>query len=79
MWSTYLQSIKQQVNLTADQEAEIRGGVIREDLHRWAMEEKDRLIKDKGFRTRLLDGGRAESRSWNLLLAMLALRPVKPQ
>ncbi len=51
--------LKQQFSLTAEQEAEIRGGVISATAHDWAGEEKERLIKDKGFYRRLLDGDRA--------------------
>ena len=35
------------------------GGVIREDLHRLALEQRDLLVKDKAFYRRLLDGDMA--------------------
>ena len=48
-----------------------------ERVHRAAIEEKDRLIKDRAFYRRLLDGDREANRQWGLLTSLLALRPVK--
>lgn len=76
-WNSYIGALKQRFDITPEQEAEIRGGVIRADLHAWAREEKDRLIKDRGFRTKLLDGSRAENHQWGMITSMLSLRPVK--
>jgi hypothetical protein len=51
--------------------------VVDEKSHQWAREEKDRLIKDRSFYRRLLDGDREANRQWGLLTSLLALRPVK--
>lgn len=76
-WNSYIGSLKTRFPLSAEQEAEIRGGVIPAEAHAWAREEKDRLIKDPGFRTKLLSGDRAANRDWGLVTSMLSLRPVK--
>ena len=62
--------------LTEVQELEIRAGVVDERVHRAAVEEKDRLIKDRAFYRRLLSD-REANRQWGLLTSLLALRPVK--
>jgi hypothetical protein len=77
MWSGYIGALKQRFSLTSEQEAEIRGGVIRADFHQWAREEKDRLIKDPSFRRKLLDGSRAENQQWGMITSMLSLRPMQ--
>jgi hypothetical protein len=78
-WNNYFVWLKQQFALTPENEAELRGGVIRADLHEWAKEEKDRLVKDKGFYRKLLDGDREAKDKWERIKLMLSLRPVKPQ
>ena len=77
MWSGYIAALKQRTALSAEQEAEIRSGVVHEAAYAWAKEEKDRLIKDGGFRTKLLSGDRAANRDWTLVTSILSLRPVK--
>jgi hypothetical protein len=77
-WNQYIGWMRQQWKLTPEQEAEIRGGVIREQDHNWAKEEKARLIKDRGFYEKLMNGDRGARESWGRVNAMLALRPVKP-
>ena len=77
-WNTYFGWLKQRFALTPENEAEIRGGVIRSEIHQWAREEKDRLIHDKGWYKRLLDGDRQASADWERIKLMLSLRPVKP-
>jgi hypothetical protein len=77
MWNGYFSNLAQRFPLSEEQKAELRAGIIREDLHRYAREEKDRLIKDRAFRTALLDGSRAENLQWGLITSMLSLRPVK--
>jgi hypothetical protein len=78
-WNSYIAALNQQFQLTPENIAEIRGGVISEQWHRWARDEKDRLIRDKGFYRRLLDGDRQARKQWGTVTAMLSLRPVKPQ
>ena len=77
LWNAHIADLKSRFPLTEQQEAEIRSGVVDEKSHKWAREEKDRLIKDRGFYRRLLDGDRAAIRDWGLLTSLLALRPVK--
>jgi hypothetical protein len=55
----------------------MRGGVIREDLHKLALEQRDLLVKDKAFYRRLLDGDMAAKEKWSRTIAAIALRPVK--
>lgn len=55
-----------------EQEAEIRGGVVRADIHDWARGKKDRLIMDRDFRRHLLDGDREAGAKWGLTLASLS-------
>jgi hypothetical protein len=75
-WNSYIGALKQHFPLSPEQETEIRGGVVNEGVHAWAQDEKARLIKDKGFYRRLLDGDRAAKREWGLVTAILSLRPV---
>jgi hypothetical protein len=75
-FNAYLAALKQRFPLTADQDNEIRAGMINEGVHAWAREEKDRLIKDREFRTKLLNGSRAENLHWGLVTTALSLRPV---
>jgi hypothetical protein len=58
MWSGYIAALKQRADLSEQQGAEIRGGVVPEAAHAWTVEEKSRLIGDKGWYRRLLDGDR---------------------
>ena len=51
--------------------------MVDEKSHQWARQKKDRLIKDRSFYRRLLDGDREANRQWGLLTSLLALRPVK--
>jgi hypothetical protein len=78
-WNSYFAALQARFSLTEQNRAELRAGVIREDLRRFALDEKDRLIKDKSFRTRLLDGERAANQQWGMITSMLSLRPVKQQ
>ena len=77
LWNAHLADLRSRFPLTEAQELEIRAGVVDERVHRAAVEEKDRLIKDRAFYRRLLDGDREANRQWGLLTSLLALRPVK--
>jgi hypothetical protein len=77
MWNSYIADLKTRFPLTEQQEAEIRSGIVDEKSHKWAQEEKARLIKDRAFYRRYLDGDRAAIKDWGLLTSLLALRPVK--
>ncbi len=78
-WNKYFGWLRQQFRLTPENEAELRAGVIRADLHQWAKEEKDRLVRDQAWRRRMFDGGRKEVEEWSRITLMLSLRPVKQQ
>jgi hypothetical protein len=78
-FNKYIGWMKQLFPLTPDQENEIKGGVIRADLHQEAKEIKDRLIRDAAFRRKLLDGDIESNKKWGTLLCALSLRPVQPQ
>lgn len=73
----FIAGFKAQWNVTIEQEAEIRNGVIREDIYKFAQEEKARLIADRVFRAKLLEGSRPEREQWGRVTAALSLRPVK--
>ncbi len=77
LWNAHVADLRSRFPLTEAQELEIRAGVVDERVHRAAVEEKDRLIKDRAFYRRLLDGDREANRQWGLLTSLLALRPVK--
>lgn len=76
-WNNYFSFIGQRFPLNAEQQAEIRNGVVNADLHKWAQEEKGRLIKDRGFYRKLLDGDRQANKDWGIVTSVLSLRPVK--
>jgi hypothetical protein len=63
--------------VTPEQEAELRAGVVREDIHKIALQRKDAMVKDKAFYRRLLDGDRAAKEEWGKVIAVIGLRPVK--
>jgi hypothetical protein len=77
LWDEHIANLKTRFDLTAEQEKEIRGGVVDERAYKWAVDEKSRLIKDKGFYRKLLDGDRAANRDWGLITSILSLRPVR--
>jgi hypothetical protein len=76
-WNEYMGWLKQRIALTPEQETEIRGGVVREETHRWAREERDRLVKDRAFYRRLMDGDRQATKDWEIVKLLIGLRPVK--
>jgi hypothetical protein len=79
--NTYFAWFRSQWAIPPDQvaavEAEIRGGVIREDLHKLALEQRDLLVKDKAFYRRLLDGDMAAKEKWARTIAAIGLRRVR--
>jgi hypothetical protein len=77
LWNAHIADLKTRFPLTAEQEAEIRGGVVDERAYAWAVEQKGLLIKDKSFYRKILDGDRAANRDWGLVTSILSLRPVK--
>lgn len=77
LWNAHIADLKTRFALTEQQEVEIRSGVVDEKSHQWAREEKDRLVKDRAFYRRLLDGDREANKAWGLVTSLLALRPVK--
>lgn len=76
-WSTFLTAVRREFAIGDAEIAELRGGVIREEFHRKAVEEKDRLIRDKAFYQRLKDGDTKAREQWARLTLVLGLRPVK--
>src|SRR5271154_2303165 len=70
-FNKYFGWLKQQFSLTPENEAEIRGGVIRADLHEWARNEKDRMIADRGWRKQFFDGDRKAREVWTRITLML--------
>jgi hypothetical protein len=76
-WSTFFSAVRKEFAITDEQMREVRAGVIREDLHRKAVEEKDRLVRDRVFYRRLMDGDREAREKWARITLMIGLRPVK--
>jgi hypothetical protein len=77
IWNGYIGALKQRFPLTSEQEAEIRSGVISAEAHAFAREEKDRLLKDRSFGRKVLDGDPEANKKWGLITSMLSLRPVR--
>jgi len=77
-WNQYVGWLRTQWRLTEDQEKEVRGGLIRQEYFDWARDEKARLIRDRGFYEKLMNGDRGAREAWGRVNAMLALRSVKP-
>lgn len=75
-WNNHIAALRAQFPLTPNQEAEIRSGIVDAAAHRWATEEKQRLISDRAWRTRYFDGDRQARLDWGLVLQILSLRPV---
>ena len=76
LWNAHLADLRSRFPLTEAQESR--------SAPAWSMagsprrsRGKDRLIKDRAFYRRLLDGDREANRQWGLLTSLLALRPVK--
>jgi hypothetical protein len=66
-----------QWQITPEQEAELRAGVVREDIRNLALQQRDLMVKDKAFYRRLLDGDMAAKEKWQRVIAVIGLRPVK--
>jgi hypothetical protein len=64
---------------TPENEAEIRGSVVREEIRNWAVQQRDLLVNDKAFYRRLLGGDMAAKEKWGRVVAIIGLRPVKVQ
>lgn len=76
-WNTFFAGLRAQWSVTPEQEAEMRGGVVREEFRNWALEQRDLMVKDKAFYRRFLDGDMAAKEKWGRVVALIALRPVK--
>jgi hypothetical protein len=77
IWNERIAAIKQKIpNLTTQQEAEIRGGVIARDLHAWVKGEIAMQNQDRAWYLRWKSGDRAAIVQREYLIAMLALRPI---
>jgi hypothetical protein len=75
--NSYVNFIRQSVDLTPAQEAEVRNNVTNPESYDWAVRQKEQCIKDRGFYRRLLDGGMAERAHWARVNAILAMRVVR--
>jgi hypothetical protein len=76
-WSTFIAALGTQWQITPEQIAELRSGVIREDLHKLALQQRDLMVRDKIFYRKLLDGDMAAKEKWQRVIAAISLRPVK--
>jgi hypothetical protein len=75
-WNSYIGSLKQKFPLTAEQEAEIRGGQVIAAVFEWAKDQKAQMLADREFRTKVLQGNRAANKEGGLITQILSLRPV---
>jgi hypothetical protein len=70
--------LAEQGGLNAPQIGEIRNRTpVSQQEHDYAVREKDRMIRDAGFRQRLLSHDRAAANEWFRVVQLSAL-PVKP-
>jgi hypothetical protein len=76
-WSSFFSGLGQQWAVTPEQIAEIRGGVVREEIRNYAIQQIELMQKDKTFYRRLLDGDMAAKEKWGRMVAIKGLRPVK--
>jgi hypothetical protein len=72
----YIQHVKTKIPLTEQQEREIRSGRISKADRQWAVEEKERCMREANFLARYRASDRDVVERWNYLLQMLSLRPV---
>jgi hypothetical protein len=77
LWDRHIADLKTRFPLSAEQEAEIRAGIVSLNVRQWAIEQKDRMVKDRAFYKRLMDGDREANGEWGRVTAILSLRPVK--
>jgi gamma-glutamylcyclotransferase (GGCT)/AIG2-like uncharacterized protein YtfP len=75
-WNRRIVFLNQFFPVTAEHEAEIRGGVIRADLHAKVIEEIHRLANDRGFYEDYKRGSVAAREKWHRLIEARGLRPV---
>lgn len=75
-WNSFFAGLRAMWSVTPEQEAEMRAGVIREDIRNLALQQRDLMVKDKTFYRRLLDGDMAAKEKWSRVIAAIALRPV---
>lgn len=76
-WNDHISALRQRFPLTDAQVQEIRGGMINAEAYQFALDEKNRMVRDKGFYRKLLDGDREAARQWGAVTLALGLRPVK--
>jgi hypothetical protein len=75
-WNSYIGALKQQFPLAANQIAEIKEGIVNSELRQAAVEMKDRLVRDKAFYRRLVDGDVDARTEWARLGIILSMKPV---
>jgi hypothetical protein len=76
-WSTFVAALGTQWQITPEQIAELRAGVVREDIRNIALQRRDAMVSDKAFRRRLFDGDRLAKEEWSKVVAVIGLRAVK--
>jgi hypothetical protein len=78
-WNKYFAWINESFQLTPENIAELKAGVVRADVWEWAKAEKQRLIADRGWRRRFFEeGDRTAKEQWSRVTLLLGLKPVKP-
>jgi hypothetical protein len=75
-WSDYLAMVRQDISLTPEQEASVRAGEVDEQLYKRAQEDKERLIRDRAWYQRLVNGDREARHQWAWVRLVLSPKPV---
>jgi hypothetical protein len=76
-WSSFFAGLRSQWAVTAEQEAELKSGVVRAEIRDFAIQQIELMQKDKAFYRRLLDGDMEAKSRWGRMVAIRGLRPVK--
>jgi hypothetical protein len=76
-WSTFVAALGTQWQITPEQIAELRAGVVREDIRNIALQRRDAMLTDAAWRRRFFDGDRMAKEEWGKVVSVLGLRPVK--
>jgi hypothetical protein len=76
-WSGFFQAVSQSFgHLSEDNKRELKGGLVAKELHDWAQSERSRMVRDSGFRRRLLEGDRDAGKEWSRVTLLLGMKPV---
>jgi hypothetical protein len=75
-WSDFLAWQRQLYGLNEEQLTEMRTGICTPEVRAWAVEEKERLLRDAAWHQRFKSGEREARNHWGRVVGILGLRPV---